>query len=174
MATFAGFPAAGAGIKLLTPAQQIVIYPEGASQTFSVRDFVQLSSGLVQRLPAPSGIAGTPILGKPLRAASGTQFTDIPVVVANGDTLFSLPVTSDGGSANLAVGQLGTTYGIWGTATDYGYNVNDTSNLRCVVVEFVGNEEWVVPGSNGAAWNVSGEAFGHAFVRIITAARQLG
>lgn len=79
---------------------EIQLFPEAASSDFDNGEFVILSSGSVTQMataPAAGAVsaslaAGTLILGMALKSATGTTGTKIPVVIANDDTIFYIPV----------------------------------------------------------------------------------
>ncbi len=156
-----------------------MIFPEGSSQTFQQNWLVDLGSGLVAVAGNGQGAnfaAGDFVLGRPQRAATGTARTAIAVEIATDLTFFDLPVYGSGGTnLTLAEGQLGTKYELYRNSSDVFYvDLDQTTNTKVIVVGFVNDPKATVPGSQGAAYNVTGETAGHVWAKVIAAQRQLG
>jgi len=78
-------------------------YPEAASQTFTINDLVYLVSGKVTAIASD----GTAILGKPLRAATGTTDTVIEVQVFKSGVEVEMTSTNGGSDIVSAVTDMG-------------------------------------------------------------------
>lgn len=132
----------------------IRIYPEAASQSFTLWEPVNLASGKVQRIAAIStSITSTDgVVGIALVKASGTTNTNIPVMLARSIEL-RLPVThGTTSSAVTAVTNVGTSYCIshTGTAGYYAYQISVTSNPVVIPSEIAA--DYAVGTVSGYAW----------------------
>lgn len=151
-------------------------YPEASGQSFKRGDLVFLSSGSVTVAVATgSNVAGgTKVLGIALKDASTTPGQPVPVVIANPNLRWVLPVsTSSGGignSANVAASDIGTAYELSHIAAGkWAVDKNATANAK-VVVTAIHPQYGIVNSATGSFSGVgSTEAFGWVEVRFLDA-----
>lgn len=141
-------------------ATQIRYYPEAASQTFKVGDWLYLVSGkLTIAAAAGNDVGNIKLLGRAAAPATGVTDTYLPVEIADENAIFSLPMYhGTAGSAVTAVTDIGTDLplrnqgGVWCVNKQ-----NDGTNDRISVIEIdrslypVGEQYGVVLGKLLAA-----------------------
>ena len=118
-------------------APDVITRPEAASQVFNAPGFVILDTDGNVATAIASGnnyvSSDTPILGAALADASGTSLTDIPVMLAEDNVEFLLPLASADSTAKTQVGvgyQLEhTAEGLWSV------DVDDTTSPVVIVTE---------------------------------------
>lgn len=133
-------------------APSVETFDEAASQVFLAESFVVLNSDGNVATAIASGnnyvASDTPILGMALANASGTSLTDIPVLLAEDNVEFLLPLAAGDSTAKTNVGvgyQLEHTLeGGWSVDTD------DTSSPVVVVTEIAPDDP--VGTARGWVW----------------------
>lgn len=135
---------------------QVEIYPEAATGVFKFGEFVNLSSGKVQRITttATGNITSTDgVLGVALKNASGTTDDDVPVLIADENVEFRLPVTHATPATGVtAITNIGTGYCLSHLSTGgwYAYEISQTSNPIFEVVAIA--PDYPVGEQHGWAW----------------------
>ncbi len=132
-------------------------YPEAASQSFKKGQFVYLASGKVTEC-ADDAVA---ILGMAMQDATGVTNTNIPVALADANTLFEMCVyNSTPASAVTAITQVGVNYAL-----------KVDSNKCYVDIEDKGHDAFVVEDFSPV--DAIGDQYGRVFVRVLAAASQV-
>lgn len=156
--------------------------PEGASLTVAAGEFVDLTSGYLRR--AGNLSAGNPlgasdvvlgrIAGAGQNASAGAK--ENVVVIADDQTLFSIPVWNAGGTAELSQANLGLQYEIYFTSGSiWVMDIGETTDVKVVYVGFDASVDQTVPGFRDVLWSSSeGELYGYALAKFLPAARQFG
>lgn len=134
-------------------------YPEAASQSFKHGEFVYLVSGKVTVCASDA----TSILGMAMRDASGTTDTDIPVLVADQDTIFRGNVYH--ASAGSAVTAVTTCYPDAGP-----YALYVASNKHHVDIEDTGHDA-ILPVALDNRDTV-GDTYGRIYFKLLPAVLQ--
>lgn len=131
-------------------APDVQTFDEAASQVFKAEGFVILNTDGNVATAIASGsnytATDTPILGMALANASGTSLTDIPVLLAEDNVEFLLPLASGDSTAKTQVGvgyQLEHT-----TEGGYSIDVDDTSNPVVIVTELAPDD----PAGTARGW----------------------
>jgi len=132
-------------------------YPEAAGQSFKRGQFVYLASGKVTACADDAAA----ILGMALKDASTVTDTDVPVALADANTLYEMCVYhGTPASAITAITQVGVNYAL---------QVDDN---KCYVdIEDTGNDAFVVEGFSPV--DAIGDQYGRVFVRVLAAASQV-
>lgn len=155
--------------------------PEGASLTVAAGEFVDLTSGYLRRagnLATGNNLAPTDkilgrIAGAGQNASAGAK--ENVVVIADDQTLFSLPVWNTGLTAKLSQADLGLDFQIGYQTSIWVIDVGSGSDPHGIIVGFDASVDQVVPGYRDVLWSsTAGEVHGYAMVKIIAANRQFG
>lgn len=99
-------------------APQVLLLPEAASLAVKKGEFVYLSGGYVTEIAAnPTAILGMADADAANNASAGAY--DIPVVIANGDTIFEIHKTNSTGTGVVtAVTDVGAEFAIYRDTTN--------------------------------------------------------
>lgn len=143
-------------------------FPVAASQTFKKGDWVTLSSGQVTvAVAAGSNVAsGTKILGMAAADAPTTTNSQVPVVMADDSTEFSVAIYhGTPASAVSAVAQIGTAYELRNDSTGGSVvDIGTTSNTKAQIVGFADEQP------NSGTFTV-GVQYAPVWVKILAAQR---
>jgi len=115
--------------------RHVVTRPEAADQSFKEGEFVYTSSGKATVCASNA----TTILGIALHDASGTENTDVKVLLAHPDTVFSMTTYEDGGGSNdtIAYTDLGVKYAHVVVSNIHMVDTGDTDYDAWVIREFI-------------------------------------
>jgi hypothetical protein len=105
----------------------ILHFPEAATQSFKLGEFVYLTGGKVAAYVAD----GSSILGIALQDASGTTDTSIPVALATADTIF---VGNVDASLTTAQSNVGQAYDLNLTSNKWHVDTSSIAAARALVV----------------------------------------
>lgn len=178
----------GQDVRVRTPREEVLTFPEGASQSFKRGDFLILSGGYVVLAKAAGNLstgklASELILGQALMDAKGVQGTPIQVVVANECTDFAFQVVhSTDASSVLTVALLGEKHNITHLAADaiasgkpqnrcWVCQISGSLDNQVVITGFVEDVRFTVPGHQGVEYSATGEKYGLVWARFLPGSR---
>jgi len=133
-------------------APDVETFDEAASQVFKAESFVILDTDGNVATAIASGsnytATDTPILGMALADASGTSLTDIPVLLAEDNVEFLLPLAASDSTAKT---QVGVGYQLEHTLEGgWSVDVDDTTNPVVICTEIAPDDP--VGTARGWAW----------------------
>jgi hypothetical protein len=137
-------------------APEVVYYPEAASQSFKTGEFVYLVSGAGNTNRVTVCAADpTGVLGMAVHDATGVEGTQIPIFVANCDTVFEMNTNAATNEDNI-----GAQYGLTVSSNQHYVDISETTNKIFLTRGFA-------PGS------AHGDTNARVFVQALTDLRQV-